>query len=91
MNPLDFAKGRCNCKPPVSQKEEMVDWTMDNFYTLSMEEWLEINEKNQPVVDEVFEGTEEEVTELASSAGQSQEVGEPIIYETEEEVTELNT
>jgi hypothetical protein len=41
FNPKDFAGGRCGCKPPFAPGQfEVVDWTMDDFYTVSMTEWI---------------------------------------------------
>jgi len=49
VNPVDFARGRCDCKPPISpgvEEFEVVDWSANDFFTVSMTEWMNIHEKN---------------------------------------------
>lgn len=45
VNPVDFAAGRCGCQPPVSP-QQVVDFCAQDFYTISLEEWMNIAEKN---------------------------------------------
>jgi hypothetical protein len=76
-NPMDYAQGLCGCKPPIGPQAEVVDWTAEDFYTVSMQEWINIHEQNQMDIEE--ENAEDVI---------SMDQEEPV-EEAEESVTQL--
>jgi len=54
FNPADFANGRCSCKLPITPGA-VVDWTAEDFNTVSMQEWMEIADQEGLEVEEVTE------------------------------------
>jgi len=78
INPLEFAGGRCGCVFPVTPGA-VVDFAAEDFSVIEMEEWMNIHENAQEVIEEI------DMTELAGDETKEtpEKTKEPVVPEKE--------
>lgn len=99
VNPFEFIGGRCGCEAPAKLVSEqgmganmglggeqnlaVADWSGEDFFSVSLEEWSKLHElysqdeqvETEDAAEDVVADTIEEITELGSTTSSGNQSG----------------